>query len=150
MRVAGDVLMRRDDTHTPQQRSARRSRTSWRRRSPSSRRPSSARVRGTVPGVCVHVPCSETEGSCFDRSSVIHSPDPFYIHTRTEACTPKDAKALVQAVAEKCLYIKLVPGAQYNLTKVAINVTYPLAIVGHPFNRPLLDGRKYACWVAVD
>jgi hypothetical protein len=45
-------------------------------------------------------------------------------------------------VAARCLYIKLAPGTQYNLTKVAINITYPVAIVGDPFSRPMLDGRK--------
>ncbi len=48
----------------------------------------------------------------------------------------------MEAIGARCLYIKLAPGVQYNLTKVAINVTYPVAIVGDPFRRPLVDGRK--------
>ena len=35
--------------------------------------------------------------------------------TRTATCQPKDAAALRQALAEKCLYIKLSPGTRYVL-----------------------------------
>lgn len=69
-------------------------------------------------------------------------PPPTTTDHHAETCTPADGKGLVEAVKARCLYIKLAQGAQYNLTKVAINVTYPVAIVGDPFRRPMLDGRK--------
>lgn len=60
----------------------------------------------------------------------------------TGACRPADGWALRDAIAAKCMYIRLAPGGNYVLTTTSLNITYPVAIVGDVWDRPTLDGRK--------